>query len=53
VPLSGIPFQGIVDRVSSGTYKAKPAKIFRFEEIRDAHRLMEANGAGGKLVVRI
>jgi NADPH:quinone reductase-like Zn-dependent oxidoreductase len=53
VPLSGIPFQGIVDRAASGVYKAKPAKIFRFDEIRDAHRLMEANEAGGKLVVRV
>ena len=53
VPLSGIPFQGIVDRVASGAYKAKPSKIFRFEEIRDAHRLMESNQATGKIVVRI
>jgi NADPH:quinone reductase len=53
VPLSGIPFQGIIDRVASGAYKAKPAKIFAFEEIRDAHRLMESNEANGKLVVRI
>jgi NADPH:quinone reductase-like Zn-dependent oxidoreductase len=52
-PLSEIPFQGIVDRVASGTYKAKPAKAFRFEEIREAHRVMEANEAGGKLVVRL
>jgi NADPH:quinone reductase-like Zn-dependent oxidoreductase len=53
VPLSGIPFQGIVDHVASGVYKATPAKTFGFEEIRDAHRLMEANEAGGKLVVRL
>ncbi|MFB9268641.1 zinc-binding dehydrogenase [Bradyrhizobium erythrophlei] len=53
VPLTGIPFQGIVDRVASGAYKAKPAKVFRFEEIQAAHRLMEANEAGGKLVVRL
>lgn len=53
VPLSGIPFQGIVDRAASGAYKAKPAKVFRFEEIREAHRLMESNEANGKIVVRI
>lgn len=53
VPLSGIPFQGIVDRAASGAYKAKPSKIFAFEEIRDAHRLMESNEANGKIVVRI
>jgi NADPH2:quinone reductase len=52
-PLSEIPFQGIVDRVAAGSYKAKPAKVFRFEEIREAHRLMEANEANGKIVVRV
>jgi NADPH:quinone reductase len=52
-PLSDIPFQGIVDRVASGAYKAKPAKVFRFEEVREAHRVTEANEAGGKLVVRL
>ncbi len=50
-PLSEIPFQGIVDRVAGGAYKARPAKVFRFEDVREAHRVMEANEAGGKLVV--
>jgi len=31
--LSEIPFQAIVDLVADGTYKAKPAKVFRFDEI--------------------
>ena len=53
VPLSAIPFQGIVDRVAGGAYKARPAKVFRFEQIREAHRLMESNEAGGKIVVRL
>ena len=52
-PLAEIPFQSIVGRVAEGTYKAKPARVFRFEEIREAHRLMEANEAGGKIVVRL
>jgi NADPH:quinone reductase-like Zn-dependent oxidoreductase len=52
-PLSEIPFQIIVDRVAEGTYKAKPARTFRFEEIQDAHRLMESNQAGGKIVIRL
>jgi len=53
-PLSEIPFQTIVDRVAAGTYKAKPARVFRFEEIQAAHRLMESNGGGGgKLVVKV
>lgn len=52
-PLSEIPFQTIVDRVADGAYQARPAKVFRFEEIQDAHRLLESNEAGGKIVVKI
>jgi NADPH2:quinone reductase len=52
-PLSEIPFQAIVDRVAAGRYKAKPARVLRFEDIREGHRLMEANEANGKLVVRV
>jgi NADPH:quinone reductase len=50
-PTSEIPMQTIVRRVEEGAYKAKPARVFRFEEIREAHRLMEAGGANGKIVV--
>jgi NADPH:quinone reductase len=52
-PLSEIPLQTIVDRAAAGIYKTKPAKVFAFDEIREAHRLMEANKANGKLVVRL
>ena len=52
-PLGEIPFQAIVDRAAAGLYKAKPAKVFRFEDIREAHRLAESNEAGGKIVVRV
>jgi NADPH:quinone reductase-like Zn-dependent oxidoreductase len=52
-PLSDVPFQDIVDRVASGAYRAKPAKVFRFEDIQAAHRLMESNEANGKIVVRV
>jgi NADPH:quinone reductase-like Zn-dependent oxidoreductase len=37
--------------VASGRYKAKRSKVFRFEEIREAHRVIEANEANGKMVV--
>jgi NADPH:quinone reductase len=50
-PHSDIPMQKIVDRVADGTYEARPAKIFPFERIPDAHRLMESNDANGKIVV--
>jgi NADPH:quinone reductase len=51
-PLSAVPFQEIVDKVQAGVYRAKPARVFAFEEIADAHRMMEASQAAGKLVVR-
>ena len=50
-PHSDIPMQQIVDRVADGTYKTRPVKLFPFEHIPDAHRLMEANGANRKIVV--
>jgi NADPH:quinone reductase-like Zn-dependent oxidoreductase len=52
-PVSDIPFQEIVDRVADGKYHAKPARVFRFEEIQEAHRLMESNQANGKIVVSL
>jgi NADPH:quinone reductase-like Zn-dependent oxidoreductase len=52
-PLSDVPLQAIVDQAAAGTYKAKPAHVFSFGQIRDAHRMMESNQANGKLVVRV
>src|SRR5262245_8259249 len=52
-PVSDVPLQAIAEKVAAGRYKAKPSRVFRFEEIREAHRVMEANEAGGKLVVRV
>jgi NADPH2:quinone reductase len=50
-PHADIPMQQIVDRVADGSYRARPVKVFPFEQIPDAHRLMESNGANGKIVV--
>lgn len=50
-PLSDVPLQRIAEDVAAGRLEAKPSRVFRFEEIREAHRVMEANEAGGKLVV--
>jgi NADPH2:quinone reductase len=52
-PLSDVPLQTIVDRVAAGTYRAKPARVFRLDEIGEAHRVMESGAANGKLVVRL
>jgi NADPH2:quinone reductase len=50
-PLAEVPLQTIVDRAAAGLYKAKPAQVFRFEDIQEAHKTMESNQANGKLVV--
>lgn len=52
-PLSEIPFQTIVERVERGIYKAKPARVFRFDQIRQAHHLVQSGLANGKVVVLI
>ena len=50
-PISAIPFGDIIAKAEAGVYQAKPARVFAFEEIADAHRVMEAGEAAGKLVV--
>ncbi|OZI20630.1 alcohol dehydrogenase [Bordetella genomosp. 9] len=50
-PLSDVPLQAIARDVAAGRLDAKPSRVFRFEDIHEAHRVMEANEAGGKMVV--
>jgi NADPH:quinone reductase-like Zn-dependent oxidoreductase len=50
-PIAAVPFQEIVAKAEAGVYQAKPARVFGFEEIAEAHRVMEASQAAGKLVV--
>ena len=52
-PLSDVPLQAIVDKAADGVYRAKPARVFQFDDIREAHEAMESNQANGKMVVRI
>ena len=52
-PVSEIPIQNIVDHVAAGHYRAKPVRVFGFEEIQAAHRMMDTGRAGGKMVVRL
>lgn len=52
-PLNDVAMQEIVDMVAAGKYQAKPSRVFRFDEIHDAHRVMESNQANGKMVVVI
>lgn len=50
-PLSDVPLGQIAAEAAAGRLDVKPARIFHFDEIREAHRVMEANEAGGKMVV--
>jgi NADPH:quinone reductase-like Zn-dependent oxidoreductase len=52
-PMSDVPLQAIVDKAAAGVYRAKPARVFQFDEIREAHEAMESSQANGKMVVRI
>lgn len=52
-PVSDVPLQSIAADIAAGRYQAKPSRVFRFEDIREAHRVMDANQAKGKLVVVI
>lgn len=52
-PLSDVPLQGIADKVRDGRLDADPTRVFSFDEIRDAHQVMEAGTATGKMVVVI
>jgi NADPH:quinone reductase-like Zn-dependent oxidoreductase len=46
-----MPFQELVDQIASGSLPVQVGKVFRLDEIVAAHRLMEENEAGGKIVV--
>ena len=50
-PLSDVPLQQIAADAAAGRLDVKPVRTFRFDEIREAHRVMDANEAVGKMVV--
>lgn len=44
-------FPGLLDQVAAGTLRVQIGRVFRLDEIAEAHRTMEENRAGGKIVV--
>jgi len=50
-PISPNGIAEIAAKADAGVYQAKPARVFAFEEVAEAHRLMESGQADGKLVV--
>ena len=45
------PLQELVDQIAAGRLRVQVGKIFHLDEIVEAHRCMEENKAGGKIVV--
>jgi NADPH:quinone reductase-like Zn-dependent oxidoreductase len=52
-PVSNIPLQSIVDSITKGAWPGAPAHILPFDQLPEAHRLMESNAANGKIVVAL
>jgi NADPH:quinone reductase-like Zn-dependent oxidoreductase len=46
-----MPLQELVDQVAAGSLRVPIGKIFHIDDIVEAHRLMDSNVAGGKIVV--
>ena len=46
-----MPLQELVKQIAEGTLSVQVGRTFRLDEIVEAHRCMEANKAGGKIVV--
>ncbi len=51
VPVPARALQDLVGRVERGELDLSPAHVFRWEELPEAHRMMEENRAEGKIVV--
>src|SRR6266852_7605634 len=46
-----MPLQELVDQIAAGTLHVQVGKTFHLDDIVEAHRCMEENKAGGKIVV--
>lgn len=51
--LADVPLQDIAKQVADGSLDATPSRVFTFDQIHEAHRVMETGQAGGKMVVVI
>jgi NADPH2:quinone reductase len=50
-PLTDVPFQRLVDWAEQSRLRAEPAHTFGFNDIQEVHRRLDAESAGGKMVV--
>ncbi len=47
------PMEDLAQQIAAGTLKVQIGRVFEIDEIVEAHRLMEENKAGGKIVVLV
>jgi len=52
-PLAEIPLAEMITKAEAGRYRAKPVRVFGFDQIVEAHRAMEHGTAAGKMVVAV
>jgi len=45
------PLEELVEQIAAGTLRVQVGQTFRLDDIVEAHRCMEENKAGGKIVV--
>jgi NADPH:quinone reductase-like Zn-dependent oxidoreductase len=50
-PLAAVPMQEMVRKIERGEIEAAPARVFHAKDIVEAHELLDAGTAGGKIVV--
>jgi NADPH:quinone reductase-like Zn-dependent oxidoreductase len=46
-----MPLQSLVDQIAAGTLRVRVGRVFHLDDIVEAHRCMDENKAGGKIVV--
>jgi len=45
------PLQELVEQIAAGSLQIQIGRVFRLDEIVEAHRTMDTDAAGGKIVV--
>jgi NADPH:quinone reductase-like Zn-dependent oxidoreductase len=53
LPLKNSPLNMIAEKVANGSIPSTLAKVYSFNEIQEAHRVLDNGQAGGKIVVEI
>lgn len=48
-----VPLEELAQKIAAGTLRIQIGRVYRLDEIVEAHRVMEENKAGGKIVVLV